>query len=267
LPNSIKLTDKDSILISFKFDNYNGVTIDKQILPESETLFIEQFNEMLSTVKAKGKQLIWFTLSIEQAKFIQIATDAGFVFHNCLEDEITLILRIKKAAYAPFVPTHSIGAGAIIFNQHQQILVIREKIATSPGFKLPGGHIELGEKISEAIVREVFEETGVNSEFVGIQGFASKKVFRFGKSNIYFLCRLNALTEEINIQDIDEIAEAKWCDVETFINDDHNSAFVREIVKELKDEQGFKLVETPNNQGPHIKHEVFFSGNLSHKIC
>lgn len=253
-------------MFTFKFDNYNGVIIDKQALPESEALFSDQFNDMLSTVKAQGKQLIWFTLAIEQAKFIQLATDAGFVFHNCLEDEITLILRLKKDAYAPFVPTHSIGAGAVIFNQHQQILVIREKIATSPGFKLPGGHIELGEKISEAIVREVFEETGIHSEFVGIQGFASKEVFRFGKSNIYFLCRLNALSEDINIQDIDEIAEAKWCDMNTFISDTNNSAFVREIVKELKDAQGLQLIDVPNNQGPHIKHEVFFAGNLTHKI-
>ncbi|WP_413700870.1 NUDIX domain-containing protein [Psychromonas sp. KJ10-10] len=253
-------------MLTYNFDNYNGVTIDKQTLPESESVFIEHFEDMLSSVKAQGKQLIWLTLAIEQSKFIQIATNAGFVFHNCLEDEITLILRIKKEAYAPFVPTHSIGAGAVIFNQHHQILVIREKIATSPGFKLPGGHIELGEKISEAIIREVYEETGIHSEFVGIQGFASKKVFRFGKSNIYFLCRLNALTEEINIQDIDEIAEAKWCDMSDFINDANNSAFVREIVKELKDAQGMHLVDVPNNQGPHIKHEVFFAGNLTHKI-
>lgn len=253
-------------MLTYNFDNYNGVTIDKQTLPESESVFIEHFEDMLASVKAQGKQLIWLTLAIEQSKFIQIATNAGFVFHNCLEDEITLILRIKKEAYAPFVPTHSIGAGAVIFNQEHQILVIREKIATSPGFKLPGGHIELGEKISDAIVREVFEETGIHSEFIGIQGFASKKVFRFGKSNIYFLCRLNALTEDINIQDIDEIAEAKWCDMSDFINDTNNSAFVREIVKELKDAEGLQLVETPNNQGPHIKHEVFFAGSLSSKI-
>jgi ADP-ribose pyrophosphatase YjhB (NUDIX family) len=249
-------------LLTYQFDNYNGVTIDKQDLPDSEALFKAQFNEMLLLVSAKGKQLVWFTLSIKQAPFIQIATDAGFVFHNCLEDEITLILRIKADAYAPFVPTHSIGAGALIFNNKQQILVIREKISMGPGFKLPGGHIELGEKISEAIVREVYEETGIRSEFIGLQGFGSKKVFRFGKSNIYFLCRLNALTDQIDIQDTDEIAEAKWCDVSEFINDTNNSVFVREIVKNLQHEQGFELVEMPENNSAYEKHEVFFAGNI-----
>ena len=159
--------------------------IDKQHLTDSTSQFSEQFNEILALAKNQGKQLIWFSLSIQQSALIKVLTDAGFVFHNCLEDEITLILRIKEAAYAPFVATHSIGAGALIFNDQQQVLVIREKLATHSGFKLPGGHIELGEKISEAIVREVFEETGIHSEFVGIQGLGSKKVFRFGKSNIY----------------------------------------------------------------------------------
>ncbi|WP_022939887.1 NUDIX hydrolase [Psychromonas hadalis] len=253
-------------MLAYQFDNYNGVIIEKQALPNDQAQFISQFNDMLFVVKAQGKQLIWFTLCIKNAAFIQIATDAGFVFHNCLEDEITLILRIKKDAYAPFVPTHSIGAGALIFNQQQQILVIREKIAMHSGFKLPGGHIELGEKISEAIVREVFEETGIQSEFVGLQGFASKKVFRFGKSNIYFLCRLNALTDQINIQDIDEIAEAKWCDVTEFINDTNNSVFVREIVKTLQYQQGFQLLELPENNSAYKKHEVFFAANISNKL-
>lgn len=253
-------------MLIYQFDDYNGVVIEQQVLPDNLVQFSEHFQAMLLLVKNQGKQLIWFNLSIQQSAFIKVLTDAGFVFHNCLEDEITLILRITDDAYAPFVPTHSIGAGALIFNDKKQVLVIREKLTNHAGFKLPGGHVELGERISEAIVREVFEETGIHSEFIGIQGFASKEIFRFGKSNIYFLCRLNALTEEINIQDIDEIAEAKWCNVDELINDEANSFFVREIVKSLQDEQGFQLIELAENSGPHKKHEVFFASAISNKL-
>lgn len=249
-------------MIIHKFDNYNGVVINRQHLTDSTIQFTEQFNRLLLMIKSEEKQLIWFSLSIQQSAFIKILTNAGFVFHNCLEDEITLILRLKEDAYAPFVPTHSIGAGALIINNKQQVLVIREKLATHAGFKLPGGHVELGEKISEAIVREVYEETGIRSEFLGIQGFGSKKVFRFGKSNIYFLCRLKALNKRINIHDTDEIAEAKWCDIDELINDDTNSFFIREIVKTLQDEQGFQLVDLAENSGVHEKQEVFFASNL-----
>lgn len=250
-------------MLTYQFDDYNGIVLNKQKLPESMEDFSEQFHELLQIASAQTKQLIWFSLAIEQSAFIKPLTDAGFVFHNCLEDEITLILRFKPDAYAPFVPTYSIGAGALIFNEQNQVLVIRENLGNHSGFKLPGGHIELGEKISEAIVREVFEETGIHSEFVAIQGFASKEVFRFGKSNIYFLCALNALTTEIDIQDIDEIAEAKWCDVNTFIEDKNNSYFTREIIRNLQHKHGFELIELAENSGPHIKHEVFFESGIS----
>ena len=60
-------------------------------------------------------------------------------------------------------------------------------------FKLPGGHVELGEKYLKPLCVKYLKKPEYRSEFIGIQGFGSKKVFRFGKSNIYFLCRLNAL--------------------------------------------------------------------------
>jgi len=250
-------------LLTYQFDDYNGVVIEQQQLPTCPIEFSAQFNDLLSLAKQQSKQLVWFSLSIAQSTFIPLLTEAGFVFHNCLEDQLTLILRIKTDAYAPFVPTHSIGAGALIINDQQQVLMVREKIAGHYGFKLPGGHIELGEKISEAIVREVFEETGIHSEFIGIQGFASKKVFRFGKPNIYFLCRLKALSTHIDIQDIDEIAEAKWCDVDTFINDPSHGLFVREIVQSLQDEQGLQLMDLPSDTAPYKKHEIFFAKNIN----
>lgn len=100
------------ILLIYQFDEYNGVVLEQQNLPDNLDQFTEQFDAMLLLVRNQGKQLIWFSLSIQQSAFIKVLTDTGFVFHNCLEDEITLILRIQAEAYAPFVPTHSIGAGA-----------------------------------------------------------------------------------------------------------------------------------------------------------
>ncbi|WP_408622505.1 NUDIX domain-containing protein [Celerinatantimonas yamalensis] len=41
------------------------------------------------------------------------------------------------------------------------------------GYRLPGGHIELGEKIETAIIREALEKTGVQAEFQSILGFTT----------------------------------------------------------------------------------------------
>lgn len=246
-------------MLSFKADAFNGIIIDTDKLPATQALFQAALELTIAHAASQNKRLIWLTLPIERSNTVPIATELGFVFHNCLETEITLILRLAKNAYAPFVPTHSIGAGALVINENNQILVIREKIATGIGYKLPGGHIEIDEDIHNAIEREVFEETGITAKFKQLVGFANKHPYRFGKSNIYFICSLVPITTEIEIQDTDEIADARWVDLSTYIQDETNSHFNREMVKSLSNANGLKVVELDFNQGTHGKREVLFS--------
>lgn len=65
-----------------------------------------------------------------------------------------------------------LGACAILVNSHNQILLGKRKNGYKAGlYGLPGGIIELNEKILAAITREVVEETdvsGLDFEFVGV---------------------------------------------------------------------------------------------------
>ena len=47
-----------------------------------------------------------------------------------------------------------------------------------------------GEKIQEASVREVREETGIEAEFLGIMGIRELANFKYGCSDFYFGCIL-----------------------------------------------------------------------------
>jgi NADH pyrophosphatase NudC (nudix superfamily) len=117
----------------------------------------------------------------------------------------------------------------------------------------------LGEGIEESVVRETLEETGIEATFVSVVGMATRHPYQFGKSNLYFICRLIAQTQDIAIQDTDEIAEAKWIDVEEYINNPDSYPFNRQLVGSLIEKQGLELTQLEGNYGPVHKPEIFFS--------
>ena len=52
--------------------------------------------------------------------------------------------------------------GALIVNDRREVLLVRS-VKWGDKYTVPGGHIELGERAEDAIVREVKEETGLDS--------------------------------------------------------------------------------------------------------
>lgn len=238
-------------------DAFNGLVIEAEQLPEDSAIFAAALQVLLDQASRDGRQLIWLTLPIERAHLTGIATGLGFVFHNCLETELTLIRRLTDDAFAPFVPSHTLGAGGLVEDGQGRFLAIREQGMT--GFKLPGGHVEVGEALEAAVRREVWEETGIETRFESILGLATKHPYRFGKSNAYFVCKLTPLAFDIAIQDEEEIAEARWLRIDEFVQDDSQSLFNRQLVEALAGKDGLAKVELEGNTGPHRKQEVFFA--------
>lgn len=243
--------------MQYQSDAFNGVIIESHSVPDDRAVFADALQQLVAQAQQEGKALIWLTLSIQQAHLTAAATDLGFVFHNCLETELTLIKRIKDQAYAPFVPSHSLGAGGLVEDGNGRFLAIREHGMSS--FKLPGGHVDMGEPLEAAVRREVWEETGIETRFEGVLGFATKHPYRFGKSNAYFVCKLSPLTRVIAIQDSDEIADAQWLTIDDFIQDELQSLFNRQLVAALTGKAGLAKIELPGNDGPHQKSEIFFA--------
>lgn len=244
-------------MLAFEYNKFNGIIIDSAAIPHDQDVFLQQLSALLEHACLHKKAVIWLTLPIDLAHLITIATTQGFTFHNCLPAEVTLVFKSQAENYVPFVPTHSLGAGGLVQNPDGQILVIRECGSTT--FKLPGGHIELGEKIEEAVIREVFEETGIQTSFDSILGMASTHPYRFGKSNIYMVCKLAPLSTHIDIQDTHEIADAKWILPQDFLADSNNSPFNKYLVKSLINATGLGKSTLDLSQFSKLKHEVFLA--------
>ncbi len=62
-----------------------------------------------------------------------------------------------------------VGVGAVIWNAREEVLLIRRGHPPRQGaWSLPGGKVEFGEPLTQAIRREVREETGLEIEILGL---------------------------------------------------------------------------------------------------
>jgi len=83
-------------------------------------------------------------------------------------------------------------------------------------FKLTQYKLFLGETLAEAAVRETVEETGVPCEFVSVICFRHMTGYRHGCDDIYFVCHLRPLSNNI-VMDVNEISACKWIPVSEYV--------------------------------------------------
>jgi nucleoside triphosphatase len=104
--------------------------------------------------------------------------------------------------------------GVFVFNQDDQLLLLKSH--KWPGqYVVPGGHVELGERLEDAAVRETKEETGLDVydlEFIVFQEFVYDPSFWKPRHFIFFdyACK----THSTNVQLNDESEEYIWVPLE-----------------------------------------------------
>jgi len=93
--------------------------------------------------------------------------------------------------------------GALIFNPEGKLLLVKSHKFNGM-YVIPGGHIELGEKMEDALKREVKEETDLdiyNVKFIGFQEFIFDEIFHTKKHFIFFdySCRTDSKPAEVKL--------------------------------------------------------------------
>lgn len=219
---------------------FRGVIPKPSALPDDPEEFRHILRHSMATWKGQGLLVVWLEVPISKATLIPVAVEEGFTFHHSNDDYLMMTHQLVEGAFVPPFATHYIGAGGVVLNARQELLVVCERYrrpGQAPFYKLPGGALQPGEHLADAVIREVLEETGVETEFDALVCFRHWHGYRYGKSDIYFVCRLRPLSREITMQE-EEIEECIWMPVAEFLNAEDISVFNKHIVKAALDSPG-----------------------------
>ena len=221
-------------------DPFGGVIPNPEVLINDLAEFRKQLHHSLTVWEAEGFKVVWLEIPISMVDLIPVAVAEGFSFHHARETDVLLTRRLVEGAYIPPYASHYVGVGGVVFNHERELLVVSERYHRrnrGPSYKLPGGALHPGEHVVNCAIREVFEETGVRTRFESLVCFRHWHGYRFGKSDIYFVCRLSPLNLDISMQ-VEEIEECRWMPVEEYLNAENVSPFNKHIVRAALDSPG-----------------------------
>lgn len=239
-------------------NQFGGREISPESLPDDPIHFGVLLGSSLESWRDDGTRLVWLSLPRSRAALVPVAVEAGFQYHHADERELVLTFSIEPGTYVPPYATHYIGAGGVVLTDDRRLLVVAERYRGKWGrhYKLPGGALHPSEHISDAVRREIREETGIDTRFESLVCFRHWHGYRYGKSDIYFVCRLTPLTFEIE-RDPSEIDECKWMGVEEYLSHPDVHAFNRSIVRAAVYGDGIRrsFIE---GYGTPESHELFF---------
>ncbi|KAJ1703665.1 hypothetical protein LUZ63_003444 [Rhynchospora breviuscula] len=205
-------------LLNFVNDAYGGVIVEMKV-PMDPTAFASSLRASISSWRKKGIRGVWIKMPINLANLIQPAVEQGFWYHHAEQNYLMLAYWIPDTKHTlPLNASHRVSVGAFVINDNREVLVVQERVGKLRGigmWKFVTGVLDPGEYIHDGAIREVKEETGVDTEFLEVLAFRQSHMSFFDKSDIFFICMLRPLSFDIKIQE-SEIEAARWMPIEEF---------------------------------------------------
>ncbi|MHA1351077.1 MAG: NUDIX hydrolase [Promethearchaeota archaeon] len=95
----------------------------------------------------------------------------------------------------PIVPLVGVG---VMLTRDNSLLLVKRKFDPDAGYwAIPGGHLDLGERIENAAEREAYEETGLIVKVSKLAGIIDKIMYDDGGKVEYHYVLINYFVEQI----------------------------------------------------------------------
>ncbi|GLU20616.1 hypothetical protein SLE2022_368070 [Rubroshorea leprosula] len=199
-------------------DRYGGVIVEMKV-PMESAVFVSLLRASINQWRLQGKKGVWIKLPIEHVNLVEVAVKEGFWYHHAEAKYLMLAYWIPESPNTlPANASHRVGVGAVVINEKREVLVVQENSGILHGtglWKFPTGVVNEGEDICAAAVREVKEETAIDTKFVEVLAFRQSHKSFFEKSDLFFVCQLEPLSSDIQKQD-SEIEAAQWMPLEEY---------------------------------------------------
>lgn len=113
-----------------------------------------------------------------------------------------------------FMPTHLVTVGGIVENEVGEILIVK---TIHGGWVFPGGQVEVGENLIDALRREVKEESGIDvdvSYMIGVYSNTGEYKWYDGITDVPTKINLDFLCQQIGgvLTTSEETSESCWVD-------------------------------------------------------
>ncbi|KAJ6695705.1 NUDIX HYDROLASE RELATED [Salix koriyanagi] len=243
-------------------DTYGGVKVDVEVSMDCN-VYVHLLRASTTQWRKQGKKGVWIKLPIQLANLVEPTVKEGFRYHHAESDYLMLVQWIPETPDTlPANASHTVGIGAFVVNDTGEVLVVQEKNGAFKGkgvWKFPTG----GEDICKAAIREVKEETDIDTEFVEILAFSQTHQGFCRKSDLFFVCMLRPLSSDINKQD-SEIEAAQWMPIEEYIAQPYNQKHesfknIAKIClsKSKRNYTGFSAVPMASSSGKKTSYSYF----------
>jgi len=209
--------------LEFKVDTYKGVQILDDVLADSDLdhkQFLVNLRNAVDEWKSEQKTCVWIRVPVDKAILLPEILNMNFKPHHATSEYFLLTSWFPdRPSKLPPGPSHYVGVAGFVLNSKEEILCIKEKTGPAKAislWKLPGGLVNQGENLASAAVREVKEETGLDTTFHKLATMThfhgdGTRMPRYFNSDLYCICVLKAKNEaQILVPQPDEIEEVRW---------------------------------------------------------